>query len=141
MCRLWFGAIYCRLPQAGLAGRYRSRVVSQVSLLCLLTLFNDPDIRCDAMPHNLDDPNTQHHFHEKTDYFFKYSDPSILWEDYDIWCDVVVCILLLALIFTDSKCYSLTLMIFHVLISMSYSSPTSYINLSRVLSRTILSPG
>ena len=139
--RLWFGAIYCGLPWAGLAGRYHSRVVSQVSFLCLLTLFNDPDIRCDAMPHNLDDPNAQCRFHEKTDYVFKYFDPSILWEDYGIWCDVMVCILLLALIFTDTKCYSLTLMIFHMLISMSYSHPTSYINLPRVLSRTILSPG
>ena len=47
--------------------------------------------RCDATPDNLDDPNAQRSFHEKTDYFFKYFDPGILWNDYSIQSDVVVC--------------------------------------------------
>jgi hypothetical protein len=73
-----------------MASQYCLRVVSKVSVLCFWLLCNNQSLRCDATPGNLDDPNAQRHFHEKTDYFFKHFDPNILWNKYGIQFDVVV---------------------------------------------------
>ena len=42
------------------------------------------------MPDDLDNPNAQRRFYEKTDYVFKHHDSSILWNNYGIRFDVVV---------------------------------------------------
>ena len=49
------------------------------------------NFRCDARPDNLDDPGSHRRSHEKTDYLIKNFDPTILWDEYGIRHDIVVC--------------------------------------------------
>lgn len=52
--------------------------------------------RCDALPKNLDGPGNHRRTHEKTDILINKFDPGILWDDYGIHHDIVVCSTLLA---------------------------------------------
>ncbi|KAJ7026200.1 hypothetical protein C8F04DRAFT_1298099 [Mycena alexandri] len=45
--------------------------------------------KCDANPHNLDDPNARRRSHEKTDFLITCFDPGTLWDDFGIRSDVV----------------------------------------------------
>jgi Plavaka transposase len=53
----------------------------------LLIIFG----RCDAKPDNLDAPCSHRRTHEKTDFLIKNFDPGILWDEYGIRGDIVVC--------------------------------------------------
>ena len=55
--------------------------------------------RCDAKPTNLNAPGSHQHTHEKTDFLIKNFDPGILWDEYGIRADVVVCVIFLRLCF------------------------------------------
>jgi len=45
---------------------------------------------------DLDGPGSHQHAHAKTDFFIKNFDPEILWDDFGIWHDIVVCLILSA---------------------------------------------
>jgi hypothetical protein len=47
--------------------------------------------RCDAEPDDLDAPGSHRRTHEKTDYLIKNFDSGILWDEYGIRNDIVVC--------------------------------------------------
>ena len=47
--------------------------------------------RCDAKPSSLDDPGAHSRSHEKTDFLLKNFNPSILWDEFGIQDDIVVC--------------------------------------------------
>jgi hypothetical protein len=47
--------------------------------------------RCDAKSKNLDAPGAHSRSHEKTDFLINQFDPGILWDEYGIRGDVVVC--------------------------------------------------
>ena len=48
--------------------------------------------RCDARPENLDSPGSHRRSHEKTDFLVNNFDPGILWDDFGIRSDIVVCL-------------------------------------------------
>ena len=47
--------------------------------------------RCDATPDCLDQPGSHRQTHEKTDHFIQRLDPGILWDNFGIQSDIVVC--------------------------------------------------
>lgn len=47
--------------------------------------------RCDAEPDDLDAPGSHRRTHEKTDYIIKNFDSGIIWDEYGIRNDIVVC--------------------------------------------------
>ena len=65
---------------------------SELILLC----------RCDAMPDNLDGPGSHCHTNEKTDFLIKAFDPGILWDDFGIQHDIVVCFYMFLLPFISN---------------------------------------
>ena len=48
--------------------------------------------RCDATSDNLDGAGSHRRSHEKTDFLITNFDPGILWDDFGIRHDIVVCI-------------------------------------------------
>jgi hypothetical protein len=54
--------------------------------------------RCDAIPTDLDGPESHCRSHKKTDFLIKNFDPGILWDDFSIYYDIVVCLRLLWLL-------------------------------------------
>ena len=47
--------------------------------------------RCDALPDNLNGPGSHRCSHEKTNFLIKNFNPGILWDDFGIRHDIVVC--------------------------------------------------
>jgi hypothetical protein len=47
--------------------------------------------RCDAEPNDLDASGSHRRTHEKTDYLINNFNPGILWDEYGIRADIVVC--------------------------------------------------
>ena len=47
--------------------------------------------RCDAHPTNLDGPGSHRRSHKKTDVLINKFDPGILWDEFGIKYDIVVC--------------------------------------------------
>jgi len=78
--------------------------------------------RCDAKPSSLDDPGAHSCSHEKTDFLLKNFNPSILWDEFGIQDDIVVCGQ------PDCVCSSFLWMIFsavHAQLSMCWHTSTS----------------
>ena len=70
--------------------------------------------RCDALPTDLDGPGSHRRSHEKTDFLIKSFDPGILWDDFGIRHDIVVCVMPSAF---DSSFTNIFLPAFHAWIS------------------------
>jgi hypothetical protein len=50
-------------------------------------------VRCDAHPNDLDAEDTRRRSHQKTDFLISTFDPGILWDDFGVRSDIVVCLL------------------------------------------------
>lgn len=78
-----------------MACRYRVQLVPKVSDICCYVLLEIGTyrryIRCDATPDDLDGPGSHRRSHEKTDFLIKTFDPGILWDEFGIRSDIVVC--------------------------------------------------
>ena len=142
LCDLWTWTIHSWLPWTSLACRDCVWLVSKVGPFptryhCSCT--NLHIYRCDAMPEKLDGPGSHHRSHEKTDFLIKKFDPSILWDEFGIKSDIVVCMLscLSCFIHLILVCTSHLLTDFHTPISMSSSHLTFCTNSSKVHSRII----
>ena len=72
--------------------------MSQVRLLVIVLSVKANILRCDALPDNLDGPGSCRHSHEKMDFFIKNFDPGILWDEYGIRNDIVVCLSLFSML-------------------------------------------
>jgi len=72
--------------------------VSQVRLLVIVLSVKANILRCDALPDNLDGPGSRRRSHEKTDFLMKNFDPGILWDEYGIRNDIVVCLSLFSML-------------------------------------------
>lgn len=71
---------------------YRTRVVPQVSISAFLEVISLTFVyRCDAKPENLDADGSKPRSHEMSDLLIKCFDPGILWSDFGIRSDVIVC--------------------------------------------------
>ena len=70
-----------------------------IPIQVLPILMNDAAFRCDAKPSDLDNPSSHRHSHEKTDFLISTFDPGILWDEFGIRSDVVVCIKLVLVLF------------------------------------------
>ena len=66
--------------------------MSKVSPDTLLVVLFNLCYRCDALSTDLDSPGNHHHSHEKTNFLIKSFDPGILWDDFGIRHDIVVCV-------------------------------------------------
>ena len=53
---------------------------------------NNQSVRCDAHPKDLDTDDTRRRSHQKTEFLITSFDPGILWEDFGVRSDVVVCL-------------------------------------------------
>ena len=72
-----------------------------VSYACYFLIFT-VIYRCNAHPDNLDAPGARRRTHEMTDFLIRTWDASILWTDFGIRADIVVCFLIFQSIFFSS---------------------------------------
>jgi hypothetical protein len=88
-------AIYCWLPWTGLACLHHFKLVSKVCTSLTLTAWWLINVlvltRCDAQPENLDGPGSHCHSHTKTDFLINKWDPGILWDQFGVRSDIMVC--------------------------------------------------
>lgn len=66
-----------------------------MNYLILIEFRNLTSCRCTAQPSNLDRPGARRRSQGKTDFLIKTFDPGILWDDYGVRADIVVCSTLL----------------------------------------------
>ena len=55
-------------------------------------LNNHQPVRCDAHPNDLDAEDTRRRSHQKTDFLITSFDPGVLWDDFGVRSDIVVCL-------------------------------------------------
>jgi len=67
--------------------------MSLMNLAGLIMIFG----RCDAKPTDLDAPGSHQRTHKKTDFLIKNFNPGILWDEYGIQADIIVCVIFLCL--------------------------------------------
>ena len=88
----WPWTLHCRLSRTSLAHWCCIELVSEVS--CVINFafgVTNAYVRCDAPRTNLDDAQSHQRSHEKTDILVKTFDPNILWDDFGIRHNIVVC--------------------------------------------------
>lgn len=91
-CYIWPWTIYRRLSRTSLVNLYRSRVVPEVSHISGITFFHISEFcRCVARPGNLDAPDARRRTQSTTDFIVRTLDRDILWNDFGLRADVLVC--------------------------------------------------
>lgn len=113
------------LSTPGVQSKYRTDHLNPVIVnTCLLFA------RCDARPDNLDRPGSHRRSHVKTDFLINTWDPGILWDQFGVRSDIVVCSDVAPFIyFLLMVCISLLHVIFLEPTSMNSSPRISCTNL------------
>ena len=73
---------------AGIVQNWCLKYVPSQSVNSTMLIIN---LRCNAPPDNLDGPNPCRQSHDKTDFLIKCFHPDVLWSEFGICSDVVVC--------------------------------------------------
>ena len=79
------------LNKSGSRVSYPTGVQSELLLLLLAASLTCAYVRCDAHRSNLDGPDSHQCSHEKTDLYIKSYDQRVLWDDFGIRHNIVVC--------------------------------------------------
>jgi hypothetical protein len=74
----------------GIVSNWCPKWVLDIICPVLLTLFY---VRCDALPTNLDGAESHRRSHEKTDILINTYNPRVLWDDFGVRHNIVVCII------------------------------------------------
>ena len=94
LCCVWYWTIYSQLSRAGLVGSRGSGLVPKVYswILSDSTPNNQPGLRCDMHPNNLDAEGARQRSHQKTEFLIICFNTGALWDDFRLRSDVVVCL-------------------------------------------------
>ena len=93
-------------------------------------------IRCDAKPTDLDGPGSHRRSHEKTDLLIKSYDTKVLWDDFGVRHNIVVCITPLLTPSSNKAFNSLSHILSHAQTFTNCSPLISFISWSKGFSRT-----